>query len=147
MEIKIDSKLADKNIYKVKLTYDGDVSYLYWYEDRGLLMVYEDGEEIEEADPVYETLSQAKVGHGWVSPASTGTVFIYRVTALNETMDTYFGELPCMAIDVSNGLFSSQTNYWNQNKGNVLVSGLVSRDLTGSNARRDGLPLIPVVSF
>jgi hypothetical protein len=147
VELKIDSKLPGKNIYKAKLTYDGDVSYSYWYEDRGLLMVYEEGESVEQGDPVYEDAAQAEVGHGWVGLASTGTIFIYKVTALDETMDTYFGELPCMAIEVGNGLFSMQTNYWNQSKGNVLVSGFVSREVNASNARGRTLPFIPVISI
>jgi hypothetical protein len=147
VEVKVESKLSGKNIYKIKLTYNGEVSYMYWYEDRGLLMVYEDGERIEQADPIYEDASQAEPGHGWVGLAPTGTVYIYKITALEETLDTYFGELPCMAISVSNGLFSSQTNYWNQNKGNVLVSGFVSRDITSSNARKRNSPLIPVLSY
>jgi hypothetical protein len=147
VELKIDSKLPNKNIYKAKLTYDGDVSYSYWYEDRGLLMVYEEGETVEQADPIYEDASQAEIGHGWVGVSPTGTVFIYEVTALAEAMDTYFGELPCMAIDVGNGLFSMQTNYWNQNKGNVLVNGFISRDVTASNARQDRRSFIPVVGI
>jgi hypothetical protein len=147
VQLSVESKLSGKNIYKVKLTYDGDVSYSYWYEDRGLLMVYEEGERIEQGDPVYEDAGQAEVGHGWVGLTPAGTVFIYKVTGLNETMDTYFGELPCMAIEVGNGFFSSQTNYWNESKGNVLVSGFVSRSVTDSNARRKTLPFIPVVSI
>jgi hypothetical protein len=110
-------------------------------------MVYEEGETVEQADPIYEDASQAEIGHGWVGLSPTGTVFIYEVTALAETMDTYFGELPCMAIDVGNGLFSMQTNYWNQNKGNVLVNGFISRDVTASNARQDRKSFIPVVGI
>jgi hypothetical protein len=147
VELKIESKLSGKNIYKAKLTYDGEVSYSYWYEDRGLLMVYDEGEHVEQADPIYEDAAQAEVGHGWVGLSPTGTVFIYEVMALDEVTDTYFGELPCMTIDVGSGLFSTQTNYWNQNKGNVLVSGFVSREVTESNARRRRMPFIPVLSI
>ncbi len=147
VEVKVESKLSGKNIYKVKVTYDGETDYSYWYEDRGLLMVYEEGERVEQADPIYEDASQAEVGHGWVGFAPSGSVFIYEITALDETVDTYFGELPCMAIDVSSGLFTSQINYWNQNKGNVLVSGFISRDITSSNARRNKMPVLPVLPF
>jgi hypothetical protein len=110
-------------------------------------MVYDEGEQVEQADPIYEDAAQAEVGHGWVGLSPTGTVFIYEVMALDEVTDTYFGELPCMTIDVGSGLFSTQTNYWNQNKGNVLVSGFVSREVTESNARRRRMPFIPVLSI
>jgi hypothetical protein len=148
VEVTIDSKLSGKNICKVKLSVDGAVSYEYWFEDRGLLMVYEEGEQIEQADPIYEDAAQAEVGHGWVGRASTGKVFFYKTTATDETTDTYFGTLPCMTIEVSDGLFSSQINYWNQNKGNVLVSGIfASREITSSNARKTSRPFIPVISI
>jgi hypothetical protein len=37
------------------------VSYSYWYEDRGLLMVYEEGETVEQGDPIYENAAQLKL--------------------------------------------------------------------------------------
>lgn len=131
----VESKLPSTNIYKVKVTYDGVPAYSYWYEDAGMLMVYEEGEEIVEADPIYMSSGIAEIGYGWAGLTSSNSMFIYNITEIGATYDTYFGALPCTAITVSNGLFASQTNYWNQNKGNVLVGGFVSREVVDSNAK------------
>jgi hypothetical protein len=147
VQLNIESKAPDKNVFKIKLNYDGDVSYHYWYEDRGLLMVYEEDERIEQADPIYEHAAKTEIGHGWAGTTPSGTAFIYRVKALDEMVDTYYGELRCIAIDVANGMFSTQTNYWTQSKGNVLVTGMASRELIQSNVRKSEIPLIPVLSF
>jgi hypothetical protein len=40
-----------------------------------------------------------------------------------------------MQIDVSNGVFSSQSNYWNANKGQVSIDGLQTMDAIESNAK------------
>jgi hypothetical protein len=141
----VESKLPSSNIYKVKVTYDGTPSYSYWYEDAGMLMVYEEGEEVVEADPIYMSTTIAEVGYGWAGLTSTNSMFIYNISEIGEVYDTFFGELPCVGIDVSNGLFTSQTNYWNQNKGNVFVSGFVSRELTDSNARaKKKMSILPI---
>jgi hypothetical protein len=151
VKLEIVSKEASKNVYKVKLTYgETTPTYSYWYEDGGMLMVYEDGEAVENADAIYMNASDAEIGYGWAGLTGTSTYYIYKISSLNESMDTYFGELPCMGIDVSNGLFSTQINYWNQNKGNVSVSGLiVSRDITSSNARgvNKKTPFIPIIGI
>lgn len=136
----VESKLPSTNIYKVKITYNGASSYSYWYEDAGMLMVYEEGEEVVEADPIYGNSSVAEVGYGWAGLTSTNTMFIYQVTDIDEVIDTYFGLIPCTEISVSNGLFTSQYNYWNQNKGNVAVGGFVTRDVVDSNAKRKRKP-------
>jgi hypothetical protein len=141
----VESKLPSSNIYKVKVTYDGTPSYSYWYEDAGMLMVYEEGEEVVEADPIYMSTAIAEVGYGWAGLTSTNSMFIYSVTEIGEVYPTYFGSLPCVGISVSNGFLSSQTNYWNQNKGNVLVSGFVSRDVVDSNAKeKKKMSILPI---
>lgn len=141
----IQSKLPSSNIYKVKVTYDGVPSYSYWYEDAGMLMVYEDGEEVVEADPIYMDASKAEVGYGWAGLTSNNTMFIYNITQIGQNQDTYFGVLPCMEISVSNGLFVNQYNYWNQNKGNVFVDGFTSREVVESNARsKQSIPTLPI---
>jgi hypothetical protein len=141
----VESKLPSSNIYKVKVTYDGTSAYSYWYEDAGMLMVYEEGEEVVEADPIYMSTAIAEVGYGWAGLTSTNSMFIYTVEEIGESYNTYFGQLPCVAISVSNGFLSSQTNYWNQNKGNVLVSGFVSRDVVDSNAKeKKKMSILPI---
>lgn len=146
VNISIDSKSA-QNIYKVTVTYDETPSSQYWFEDNGMLMVYDEGETYLNADPIYMKESIATEGYGWGSLTPTGKVFIYTVDAVSEVADTYFGELPCMQISVTDGLFSSQVNYWNAAKGNVLVSGMVSREVVDSNARKQSrLPVIPVIA-
>jgi hypothetical protein len=150
VKLEVVSKDASKNIYKVKLTYGTNpATYSYWYEDNSLLMVYEDGESVENADPIYMNASDAEVGYGWTGLTSNSTYYIYKIATLNETLETYFGDLPCMGIDVSNGLFSAQINYWNQNKGNVFVSGLItSRDIIASNAKGNkNTSCVPVIGF
>ena len=146
VSISIDSK-SPQNIYKVKVTYDGTPSSQYWFEDNGMLMVYDEGETYLNADPIYMKETIATEGYGWGSLTPTGKFFIYTIEAVSEVSDTYFGELPCMQISVTDGLFTSQVNYWNAAKGNVLVSGMVSREVLDSNARKQSrLPAIPVIS-
>jgi hypothetical protein len=146
VSISIDSKTA-QNIYKVKVTYDGTPSYQYWFEDNGMLMVYDEGETYLNADPIYMKESIATEGYGWGSLTTNGKFFIYKVDAVSEVADTFFGELPCMQISVTDGLFTSQVNYWNAAKGNVLVSGMVSREVLDSNARKQSrLPVMPVIA-
>jgi hypothetical protein len=143
----IESKLANKNIYKVLGEYEsGESWYSYWYEDNGFLMVYEEGEEIVEADPIYLHASQAELGYGWGSLTSSGTTFIYEIESLDESIETFYGTLSSMGITVSDGLFSSQTNYWNLSKGNVLVDGLVYREIIASNVRRGQGGFIPILA-
>ncbi len=137
VQLLIESKDATRNIYKAKLTYGGVVSYSYWFEDNGMLMVYEEGETILNSDPIYMSETKATLNYGWMGMTGNSTAYIYTITGLNQTIDTYFGSLSCMAISVSNGLFSTQTNYWNKNKGNVLVSGFIERNITSSNARKN----------
>lgn len=145
----IESKLPSKNIYKVKVTYGGDISYSYWYEDNGMLMVYEGTEEPVNADPIYMNPSMATLNYGWASIMPSGNIFIYKITGLNVSTESYFGTLPCMEINVTDGFISSQNNYWHENKGNVLVSGVfASREVVASNARARGYrPFIPVIGF
>jgi hypothetical protein len=148
--VMIESKVSGKNIYKVKLKYDSssDAEYEYWYEDNGLLMVYEEGESLLKADPIYSSTAKSKVGHGWTGFTSSGTAFIYKITSLNEPVDTYYGPLQATAISVTSGFFSAQTNYWTENKGNVLVSGLVERNIGKSNVRMSDSSIInPLVVF
>ena len=148
IEVKtlVESKLPSSNIYKVKVTYDGVSAYSYWYEDAGMLMVYEEGEQIVQADPIYMNPAVAEVEYGWASLTSSNTMFIYEISEIDVSRSTYFGSLPCMAITVSNGLFTNQTNFWNQNKGNVMVSGFATRDLIDSNAKGRARPsLLPIV--
>jgi hypothetical protein len=152
VNISIESKLPNANIYKVKVAYESDASktaYQYWYEDNGLLMVYEDGESLLSADPIYMNESIAKVGYGWAGRTGLNTLFIYKITDLDSPQTTYWGELPSMGIAVSNGLFAAQTNYWNKDKGNVLVSGLLSRDVVSTNVRKgsDNRIIIPGINF
>ena len=147
VNVVIESKLAS-NVYKVKVTYDGASSYSYWYEDNGMLMVYDEGENYRNADPIYMRDNIATVGWGWASITSTGTMFIYKITEMNEMTNSYFGDLPCMTINVTDGLFTSQDNYWNANKGNVRVDGFVSRIVVESNARKNSKrSSIPVISY
>lgn len=149
IKIEIVSKLADKNIYRVKLTYEYDNSseYEYWFEDHGMLMVYEEGETYLQADPIYMKDTEAKTGYGWIGRTSSGTIFYYKIMSLNENTDSYFGVVPCMGIDVSNGPFSSQTNYWNKDKGQVYVDGLMTMEVIESNARKAKIPYIPCFTF
>ncbi len=149
VELLLESKEASRNVYKAKLTYAGDISYSYWFEDNGMLMVYEEGETVLNADPIYMNESIATLGYGWASLTGNNTMYIYTISSLNETVDTFFGSLSCMGIDVSNGLFSTQTNYWNKNKGNALVSGFVTREVTSSNARKknSGILYGPLMAF
>lgn len=145
--VTIETKLPSKNIYKVNITYaSGGESDGYWYEDNGYLMTYDEGEEIVEADPIYLHPSQAELEYGWGSLTGSGTLFIYEIESLDESIETYYGALSSMGIGVTDGLFSSQTNYWNLNKGNVLVSGFVSRDVIASNVRRAQGGFIPILA-
>jgi hypothetical protein len=145
--LAIESKLSN-NIYKVKVTYDGTSSYSYWYEDNGMLMAYDEGENYLNADPIYMKDNIATVGYGWASITPSNAILIYKITALNETTSSYFGSLPCSVIYVTDGFFGSQNNYWNANKGNVLVSGMVSRDVVASNARNNTQRAsIPVITY
>ena len=135
IQVLIESKQTDKNIYKVKLTGDA-TEYEYWFEDNGYLMSYEAGEEIDEADPIYINETKAALNDGWTGLTTSGTYFIYKISTLNQTTSSYFGNIACMGIDVTDGLFGFQTNYWNKNKGQVLVEGLSSLEVTDSNARK-----------
>lgn len=142
VKLSIESKQSDKNIYKVKLTYDTDISYQYWYEDNGLLMAFEEGENYLNADPLYMDEAKATIGYGWGSYTSSKKFYIYKIANKNQSVSTYFGTLSCLAVSVSDGMFE-QTNYWTKNKGNVLVDGWVEREVVASNARRaDSSPLI-----
>jgi hypothetical protein len=138
LKIEILSKLPSQNIYKVRLTLQSanQSNIEYWYEDRGRLMVYEEGESLRQADPIYSNVAQTAVGHGWTGTTSRGTVFVYKVVALNVPTTTYYGELPSMEVDVYNGLFSVQTNHWNPNKGLVLVNGFLYQNIIDSNVRK-----------
>lgn len=150
LTVTIESKLANKNIYKVLVEYQsGESSYGYWYEDNGFLMAYDEGEEIIEADPIYVSDQKAEIGLGWAGLTESGTFYIYKVEELDATVDTYFGSLSATGIYVTDGLFSSHINYWNANKGNVLVTGMVERDVTNSNAKQAGKtkPFMPIIGL
>jgi hypothetical protein len=147
VNLSIESKISN-NIYKVKLIYNGTASYSYWYEDNGMLMAYDEGETYLNADPIYMKDNIATVGYGWASITPNNTMYLYKITALNQTTGSYFGDLPCTVINVTDGWFSSQDNYWNANKGNVLVGGMVSRDVVASNARKNAQRAsIPVITY
>jgi len=137
LKVQINSKTS-QGVYNVSLTYESDnsTSTEYWFEDNGYLMVYESGETILKADPIYMAPSAAKAGYGWTGLTSSGSSFIYKIADLNATASsTAFGSLSCMQIDVSDGLFSSQSNYWNATKGQVSIDGLLSMDAIQSNAK------------
>ncbi len=125
------------NIYKTKTSIDGVASNTYWYEDNGYLMVYEEGETVLEADPIYVKDSKAVVGQGWLGLTQSNSTYIYMIDNVNEM---YFSEyynlsLPVTQIGVSSGLVSSQTNNWNSEKGEVSVTGLFSQELIQTNVR------------
>jgi hypothetical protein len=137
LKVQINSK-SSQGVYAVSLTYESDnsTSTEYWFEDNGYLMVYEAGEKIYQADPIYMNPSSSKVGYGWTGLTSSGSTFIYKISDLSATASsTAFGSLSCMQIDVSNGVFSSQSNYWNANKGQVSIDGLQTMDAIESNAK------------
>jgi len=138
LQIKVEEKLASKNIFKVKTTYDGEVDYSYWYEDNGFLMVYDEGENVLNADPIYVDESIAEIGYGWGGLTPSGTLFIYTIDAKNEVVDSYYGELSCLNIGVTDGFISTQSNYWTKAKGNVKVTGMVAREIEATNVRSRG---------
>ncbi len=138
--IRLDILSKDsRNVFKVKVYIESTKStvYQYWFEDNGYLMVYMDGETVLNADPIYVTPSKAKVGQGW-SGYDGSTSYIYKIKSVSENASsTKYGTLPCLAIDVSSGFFSSQTNHWNVDKGQINATGLSSQDLVNSNARQN----------
>lgn len=139
LKLTVVSKDAN-NIYKMKIRFKSQPADIieYWYEDNGYLMAYQTGETLYKADAIYMKPSAAAVNYGWVGYSGT-TAFVYRISSLNETAtSTRYGSLPCMAIDVYSGLFSSQVNYWNADKGEVYVDGggIITQDLVNSNVRQ-----------
>lgn len=142
LRLTIESKLPTGNIFKTKLLWQssGETELAYWYEDNGMLMVYEEGETVEQADPIYMSESIAKAGRGWATLTSSGTNFIYTIEALNEPTTGFFGDLPCMAIKVTDGFLTNQTNYWHKDKGNVRVTGIIENEVISSNARQQSQP-------
>lgn len=108
----------------------------YWFEDNGLLMIYEEGETYINADPVYVVNSKAVVGQGWVGTTKTGSRYSYKVSSLDETIyNDKYGEIKALEITVSSGIFP-QTNYWSHQKG--LIQGLTigyGFSVTESNVR------------
>ncbi|MEN7547574.1 hypothetical protein AAG747_06635 [Rapidithrix thailandica] len=144
---EIIGKVDGKNIYKVKLTNAEETVYSNWYEDNGLLMSYEEGETLVQADPIYMDASVAKPEYGWTGTAKNGSVFIYRIAEMNRKTNTFFGELPCMLIDVTN--FNTwQTNYWNQEKGHLSIDGIfLTSEVVSSNAKMEKRPFIPFLSL
>ena len=138
--IRLDILSKDsKNIFKVKVYQQSTNStvYQYWFEDNGYLMVYMDGESVLNADPIYVDPSKIKVGQGW-SGYDGSTSYIYKIESLSEDVtSTKYGSLPCLAINVSSGFFSSQTNYWHTDKGQVAANGFSSQDLVYSNVRKN----------
>lgn len=150
LKIEILSKNPSQNIYKIKITTEsGSMSVVeYWYEDQGRLMVYEEGETLRQADPIYIADAHTKLGHGWVGTTAKGTTFIYKVSAINTPKTTFYGELPSMSVDVSNSLFSVQTNHWNKDKGLVLVDGgFISQDIISTNVRKAERPQLPFCGY
>lgn len=145
IRLDIVSKLANLNVYQAKLTYEStnESTLEYWYEDQGRLMVYESGETLLQADPIYITPTKAAVGHGWTGTTSRGTTFISKISALSSTQSTFYGQQSCMSIDVSSGVFSAQTNHWNTDKGLVLVDGLMSQEIISTNVRKSPTPVVP----
>lgn len=122
--ILIKSKLANANIYEVTLNFknEDETTTQYWYEDAGKLMVYDAGESPKQADVLYDKL--ASKGDGWIGMDGQ-TTFFYKVkeTAYNFTSDLYPSGIKTTNIYVTSGLFSNQTNYWNENRGQVSADG------------------------
>lgn len=153
VRIDIESKLTGKNVYKVKNTQSTTTAtesyYSYWFEDNGYLMVYEDGEQEVQADPIYVKESLAKIGQGWTGYTAT-SVFIYKINYLAQDIYTNVypeaSSWPCIGIGVSEGLFLSQTNFWNATKGQIAIGGFYQFDLSSSNAKASEMPIFPIVS-
>lgn len=123
LTLLVKSKLSNTNIYEVTLNfkYEGTTETQYWYEDAGKLMVYEPGETPKQADVLY--IKDAQKGDAWVGVDGTST-FYYKVTEPKfHLLDGYDPNLEVTEIQVSGGLFSSQTNYWSEKLGQVAVSG------------------------
>jgi hypothetical protein len=78
VNVLIEGKVPSTNIFKVKITYDGVSSYSYWYEDNGMLMAYDDGENLLNADPIYMRENIAQVGWGWASITGNGTLCLFK---------------------------------------------------------------------
>lgn len=138
LKLTVVSKDA-QNIYKMKIRIKSSATDIieYWYEDNGYLKAYQVGETIYNADAIYLKPAAAAVNYGWVG-ISGSTYFVYKITSLNENAtSTKFGTQSCMAITVTSGLFNSQINYWNADKGEVYVNGggLITQDLVNSNLR------------
>ncbi|WP_028980364.1 hypothetical protein [Sporocytophaga myxococcoides] len=134
----IDNKVGKSNIYKVKVTRESQpdiFTFEYWYEDHGRLMVYEDGENVLQADVVYIDESISKVGDGWVSKTKNGTVLLSRITNLSALQTTDWGQLQSEEIEIKNRDGLLVKDYWNKDKGNLLTTGDISRVLINSNAR------------
>jgi hypothetical protein len=138
----IENKIGKSNIYKVKVTRESQpdlITFEYWYEDHGRLMVYEDGENALQADVVYIDESLSKVGDGWVSKTKDGSILLSRISNLNVTQFTGWGNLPSEEIEIKNREGLSAKDYWNKDKGNLLTTGGINRVLVNSNARTSKL--------
>ncbi|MBC7487964.1 MAG: hypothetical protein H7282_14580 [Cytophagaceae bacterium] len=74
-------------------------------------------------------------------------MFVYRISSLSTNATSVkYGTQSCMEINVTNGIFGQQYNYWHADKGQVLVSGIgISQDLNESNVRNSesSSPFIP----
>lgn len=123
MTLNIKSKLGT-NIYEVAIKFQSESTVLtqYWYEDAGQLMIYNAGETAKQADIAYSKVAQAN--DGWVG-IDDETTFFYKVKELNyvHTSTLYPDGISTTSVYVSSGLFSTQTNYWNENVGQTGVDG------------------------
>jgi hypothetical protein len=146
--ILIESKLSTNNIYKIKHEGRGDF-YSYWYEDNGILMEYEENENILNADPIYFSKEIAVDGYGWVSSYREGVIAINTITELDILTDSFFGAgLPCMKINVKFNLSNAQSNYyWHENKGTILITGFAPREVIDSNVRTKSIYRFPFYLF
>ncbi len=124
MTLDIKSKLSSSNIYEVAIKFQSESTIVtqYWYEDAGQLMIYNAGETIKQADVAYSKVAQ--VNDGWIG-IDDETTFFYKVKDLDylHTSTLYPDGINTTSVYVSSGLFSTQTNYWNENKGQVGING------------------------
>lgn len=141
IDVKVLTK-DSKNIYKVQLiTVTSGVSQTeiqYWFEDDDYLMVYDENESIDEADPIFVKSNKAKVGLGWTGKSISGTNFNYKISEINALFVTNLhGEISSTRIDSGTGGFwgATQNNVWSDSKGQIATTGWIYLDLTGSNAK------------
>lgn len=110
-----------EDVFKVSNRYyNRDPYFSYWYIDGDYLKVYEQGEAVIDAHPIYR-VKNIVAGEEWQGESENEYLF-YKVDSLNVVQNCYLGSFVCNEITVEfSNAFNQQYNYWNDTIGLIKM--------------------------